>query len=333
MRTSVRITFLILLFFISVFVFIMYGPIKTVSDLYITTAMHTSDHQYLARMFYSDCYINEVLSRNNVRQVFGVNSIPHEVSYTDAVELHEITGMGFQGWMLVVDDPRRIDIVPSIDGGDIFNGSDDDLPEDEFGVFYVGNGELIEEISERNDAFAAINASGYVNNSCKNRPNGLVVYDHLQVHNCDDERHSFIAITDENDLVFGVLRTRDILAQDYRDVLEFGPMLILDGVPCKINGNGGGVAARTVIGQTDSGEVLLLVVDGMQMKSIGATFRDVQEIMLSYGAVNALALDGGSSSCIYYDGQVINSPSQGIMGRFLPNAIIVSKDGDREQTE
>jgi len=330
MKASVRIALLVLLCLVAVFLFIMYGPFKTVSDMYITTAMHTSDHQYLAKMLYSDDYINEVLSRNNINQVSGVGSISCEVSSTDAVELHEITGEGYHGWMLVVDDPGRIDIVPSIDGGEPFNDSDEDLPDDEFGMAYIGNGELIEEIAGRYDAFAAVNASGYVNNSWQNRPNGLVIYDHRQIHSCDDEIHSYIAITDENNLVFGVQCTKDILAQDYRDVLEFGPMLILNGVPSEISGNGGGVAARTVIGQTASGEVLLLVIDGMQFESLGATFMDVQKIMLSYGAVNALALDGGASSCVYYDGEVINSPSQGIMGRFLPNAIIVSGGGDTE---
>lgn len=332
LRTSDRIILLTLLVLIFLIAFIMYGPFKTVSDMYITTAMHTSDHKYLARMFYSDNYINEVLSRNNIKQVSGIGSVSYEVSYTDAVELYEIDGTGFRGWILVVDDPRRIAIVPSIDGAEVFSGSDDDLPETESGVLYVGNGELIEEIAGRYDAYAAINASGYVNNSYQNRPNGLVIYNHRQVHSCDGNRHSFLALTDENNLVFGVLRTKDILEQNYKDVLEFGPMLILNGVPSEINGNGGGLAARTAIGQTESGEVLLLVIDGMQAESVGATFKDVQEIMLSYGAVNALALDGGASSCLYYEGEVINYPSQGVMGRFLPNAIIVLKDNENKKT-
>ena len=46
--------------------FIMYGPWKKLSDLYITTAMHTSDHKWLATAIYPDGYIEKVMERNAV---------------------------------------------------------------------------------------------------------------------------------------------------------------------------------------------------------------------------------------------------------------------------
>jgi exopolysaccharide biosynthesis protein len=51
----------------------------------------------------------------------------------------------------------------------------------------------------------------------------------------------------------------------------------------------------------------MLVIDGRQLASLGATFTDLAEIMIEYGAVNACNLDGGSSSLMYYNGEYINN--------------------------
>ena len=61
------------------------------------------------------------------------------------------------------------------------------------------------------------------------------------------------------------------------------------------NGDGGwGVGPRTAIGQRKDGTVLLLVIDGRQPGySVGATLRDLQNILYEEGAVIAANLDGG----------------------------------------
>ena len=72
----------------------------------------------------------------------------------------------------------------------------------------------------------------------------------------------------------------------------------------------------------------MLVIDGRQVGySIGATMEDCADILLQYGAVTAGACDGGSSSVIGYDGEVINKPSARDMptGRYLPNAWLVAR--------
>ena len=61
-----------------------------------------------------------------------------------------------------------------------------------------------------------------------------------------------------------------------------------------------GTAQRTAIGQRADGAVLLLVTDGRSASSIGATRNDVIDLLVSYGAVSAGMLDGGSSAMMYY---------------------------------
>jgi exopolysaccharide biosynthesis protein len=51
---------------------------------------------------------------------------------------------------------------------------------------------------------------------------------------------------------------------------------------------------------------------------------DCADILLEYGAVTAAACDGGSSSVIGYEGEIINEPSTNMpTGRYLPNAWLV----------
>ena len=71
------------------------------------------------------------------------------------------------------------------------------------------------------------------------------------------------------------------------------------------------------------GTVIFLVIDGRQLHSIGATIKEVQDIMIAEGCVNAANLDGGSSSVMYYEGKLINSPSSKYGERPLPSAWIV----------
>ena len=82
-----------------------------------------------------------------------------------------------------------------------------------------------------------------------------------------------------------------------------------------------GVNPRTAIGQRADGIVLMLVIDGRQLHSVGATYSDVVDIMLDYGAVNACNMDGGSSTSMWYQGVYVNScSSQDGKSRYLPDA-------------
>ena len=84
---------------------------------------------------------------------------------------------------------------------------------------------------------------------------------------------------------------------------------------------------RSVIGQREDGAFLLLVVDGRQPHSLGAKYEDIIAIMQEYGAMTAGNLDGGNSSVLMYDGNMINTTVSMYGARNLPTAFIV-KDGD-----
>ena len=90
------------------------------------------------------------------------------------------------------------------------------------------------------------------------------------------------------------------------------------------NGSGGwGIAPRTAIGQRADGAVLLLVVDGRHLDSIGASMADLISIMQEYGAINACNLDGGSSTAMVVNGEQLNDGTSVIGSRRIPSAVIV----------
>ena len=90
--------------------------------------------------------------------------------------------------------------------------------------------------------------------------------------------------------------------QRIRDGCEFGPVLIMNGVVNQEAYNSAsGYNPRTAIGQRADGVVIFLCIDGRQAGSIGASYKDVIDIMSEYGAVNACNMDGGSSSVMLYN--------------------------------
>ena len=71
----------------------------------------------------------------------------------------------------------------------------------------------------------------------------------------------------------------------------------------------------------------MVVIDGLQSHSAGASYADMAKIMETYGAVNAANLDGGTSTAMTYNHEYINSPWNGYRKtyRYLPNAFIVTE--------
>lgn len=82
--------------------------------------------------------------------------------------------------------------------------------------------------------------------------------------------------------------------------------LIINGEQREMNGMGSGLNPRTAIGQRADGTLLFLVTDGRGSSGhLGASASDLINIMAEYDAVNAANLDGGSSSCMYYEDEYL----------------------------
>ena len=100
-------------------------------------------------------------------------------------------------------------------------------------------------------------------------------------------------------------------------------------------GDGGwGSAPRSIMAQKEDGTIMFLVIDGRQTHSIGATLKECQDILYEKGAINAMAMDGGSSATLYLGGKVINSPSTlSHEDRYLPNAWVVTANQNKNKDD
>ncbi|HUS32475.1 MAG TPA: phosphodiester glycosidase family protein [Kofleriaceae bacterium] len=103
----------------------------------------------------------------------------------------------------------------------------------------------------------------------------------------------------------GVISGRPLLVRQSAAVTQFD-CNDSTSMPCQ-------PAPRTAVAISPDGRTLwIAVVDGWQSGSIGVTCPQLAEFLVARGAGMALALDGGSSSTLYLDGDVISNPSDGV---------------------
>ena len=99
------------------------------------------------------------------------------------------------------------------------------------------------------------------------------------------------------------------------NLLAFGPALVENSeIAVETNEEVGQAMAsnpRTAIGIIDENHYIIVVSDGRTSESKGLSLYQMAEVMKSYGVKSAYNLDGGGSSTLYFNGQVINKPTTG----------------------
>jgi exopolysaccharide biosynthesis protein len=98
-----------------------------------------------------------------------------------------------------------------------------------------------------------------------------------------------------------------------QQILSFGPAIIIDCESAdSSNITRGSVKKpnpRTAIGIIDELHYIFVVCDGRTEKSRGVTVNEMAEFMLDFGTVTAYNLDGGGSATMYFNGEIINTPT------------------------
>jgi exopolysaccharide biosynthesis protein len=280
--------------------FLLYGPFEPFRLLWINTALYSSRYKFLATALYTPAYIASVLERNSGGAVGKTDPVPLRPAGGASLVFAEIKGNHYRGCLVKIADPGRLSLAVSSGPA----------------------GELLEQIVARYGAAGGINASGFADDKARGRPAGTLIVNGELVSRPSGGLHVMGGFRRDHKLVVGAFSGEEIAAQGYVWAVEFGPLLIVNGEKTALTAFSGGLSPRTAIGQTADGSVLLLVIDGRQLASIGATYQDVQAVLYANGAVNAIGLDGGSSSSMVVEGKLVNSPSDGDAERLLPNAIV-----------
>ncbi|QGU93929.1 exopolysaccharide biosynthesis protein [Clostridium bovifaecis] len=282
-----------------------YGPFENVKATVVGSAMTTSTHQWIATTFLSRKRIDEILSRNKISTIVqsDINELKKEInagltSDTNEIEKHDIDGDKFKGHLLIIKNPKNIKV-----------GYSESLGED---------GEPTSLMAKRYNAVAAINAGGFIANKdaadspeAMGNPGGILISNGEIVYNGlkENEKICIAGVTKDGILLVGDYNLEEMQKLGVSEAVSFGPALIVNGKRTITSGDGGwGTAPRTAIGQRKDGSILFLVVDGKYIGRLAVTLRELQDILYEYGAYNAINLDGGSSSTMYYNGKVISNP-------------------------
>ena len=219
--------------------------------------------------------------------------------HPDGVYIERYSGATFNAHIMVVRDPSKV-----------FMGRSAKT----YSTTIPGK-RLNEVMAEADESIiAAINAGafnddGTANNYVGSVPAGIVYSEGEFI--CNQYRGNipvaetgggFVGFNDDDILVVAKTMTEaEAEALNIRDGCEFGPPLIINGeVNQEAYNKASGWNPRTAIGQREDGAVIFVCIDGRQAGSVGGTYKDVTDIMIEYGAVNACNLDGGSSSVMLY---------------------------------
>ena len=295
---------------------ILYGPFENAKSTYVGAAMTSMTHQYLVKWFMSDAKIAEIQGQNSVEtngEKTDLSQIEIPKVKDDTIEIKTIEGNSkYNGYYMVIKDPTRVKIGVT----------------SKMGV----EGETTSQIAEENGAVAAINGGGFIDQSSTQSwtgnggvPTGIVMTGGVvKSDDTNGKAVTSLGITKEGKMMVGDYTVDEFKEEGVQEAVSFNPALIIGGKMLSINGDGGyGIAPKTAIGQRRDGAIILLVIDGRDIGSLGATVKEVQEIMYKLGAVNAINLDGGKSTTMYYEGDIINKPSNSMGERTIATAVIV----------
>lgn len=291
----------------------------SVQRTFVTTILETGQLKFLASWFLSPEEIQEIVNQNSMQAFnnevntdlihsgsFGHGSVEDEE--TPDIEIVEVAGATYTGTMMIVKDPSRISLATI-------------YPWREQGV-------TLDSLVKSNDAIAGINGGLYDStDNTGGKPYGVIVSNGEIQHNKPHEYPGLVLIGFTQEHILQIIDISEMNAADVeklvedmkiRDAVTFQEeasdvnnhfvQLIINNEAREVNGMGSGLNPRTAIGQRADGAVLMFVTDGRGKSGhLGASSADLIEVMQEFEAVNAANLDGGSSSCMYYDGEYLMS--------------------------
>ncbi|MBZ2066619.1 phosphodiester glycosidase family protein [Streptococcus sanguinis] len=169
------------------------------------------------------------------------------------------------------------------------------------------------ETAANNNAILAVNGDYYgANTTGYVIRNGVVYRDTVR----EDSSNGDLAIYKDGSfkIIYEDQVSTDQLVKDgVVNLLAFGPSLVENGeIVVDTNSEVGQSMSsnpRTAIGIIDENHYIIIVSDGRTSESEGLSLYQMAEIMKSYGVKTAYNLDGGGSSTLYFNGQVINKPT------------------------
>ena len=166
------------------------------------------------------------------------------------------------------------------------------------------------DMAEENNAVLAINGDYY-----GARQSGYVIRNGVVYRNQGSNGEDMV-ISKDGSLSFiseSDTTTDSLMQKQAWQVLSFGPVLVENGQVAVSENDEVGMAMasnpRTAIGTVAKNHYLFVVSDGRTSESAGLSLYELANFMKSLGATNVYNLDGGGSSTMVFQGEVVNNPT------------------------
>ena len=166
------------------------------------------------------------------------------------------------------------------------------------------------DMAEENNAVLAINGDYY-----GARQSGYVIRNGVVYRNQGSNGEDMV-ISKDGTLSFiseSDTTTDSLIQKQAWQVLSFGPVLVENGEVAVTENDEVGMAMasnpRTAIGTVAKNHYLFVVSDGRTSESAGLSLYELANFMKSLGATNVYNLDGGGSSTMVFQGEVVNNPT------------------------
>lgn len=289
------------------------GPSPAAREMLTMTLLEASATKWVPALFLGEETVDEirtgeVVDSNQEDVVTDISKVVVQANnvitgdsnewdnYPDGVRIEHRYGDTYNAHIMLVRDPAQVYMGISTDKG--------------FSTAIPGK-RLTEVMEENPDVVAAINAGAFNDDGTGgsyvgSTPLGLVMSGSKCVWTAGKQPglEGFAGFNEDNILVVSKTNLSKAEAESLkiRDGCCFGPALLVNGEVNlqAYNDPSGKGNPRTAIGQRSDGTVIFVCADGRQVGSLGASYADIIDIMLEYGAVNACNMDGGSSSVMMY---------------------------------
>lgn len=257
--------------------------------------------------------LSDDIYEERILKMLGPTVATH-ISDRTEIKIFKLDELGYRGYIAKVKlfDPKAFKVV---------------LGEDTLGKL-----ETTSQAAKRKGGLLAINGGGFYIENRNGQPYaqmiGNTVIDGKLVEAFNGYPGDlFFAGINRYGQVIGKIpdSEKSLMALDPYQGVSFIPILLKDGKKVEIPKKWAKTnQPRTIIGKYANDDLIMIVIDGRQNDwSIGVTLELLQDKLLQLGVKEAYNLDGGGSSAMYFNGRILNRPSDGRERPVVNNIIIM----------
>jgi exopolysaccharide biosynthesis protein len=279
----------------------------------------SSQHPQYAKFLLPDAELSKlkalILNPPSVRSTVSAIEKHFSSAQKSLVQVDTVETPNFVAKVMKISDPTTVHLVSTK---------------------YKHKGQALSELLQENGAVGGINAGGFKDdngNGSGGQIIGIAIGDGKVLSEPGFSHNEPMLVggfTKSGQFITGSYSINNLLKMGVTEAVSFGPQLIVDhkDVVSSSIDSAYGWAPRTAIGQNKDGTVVMIITDGRfyhDKRHRGASMEDLAQLFLQYNVVNAIALDGGGSTTMIWNGELQLQPATSTRAgmRYLPNAFVV----------